>query len=220
MNNLDFNYFCKNCKQSREYRLENCFTDYSLKSYKKGEYLARTGDRIRELKLVVRGSITALFVLPSGIVLSTIHHPATYPVGAVALLRNGNRCRVDIVVEEDCEVIAVSREKIEERMMNCREFMLSYFDYATSKVDLFVEHLALLSQRSIRAKLAFYIFICSNSESEYHFDKSIRELAEYICVERPSLSRVIAKFVDEGLITYCEGKGKILNINGLKSIVE
>ncbi len=220
MNNLGFNYFCKDCKQKEEYRCANCFTNYRLKSYEKGEYLAYTGGRVRELKLVVQGSVAVLFVLPSGVVIRTVQHSAPYPIGALALLGRENRYRVDVVAQENCTVIGVSREQIEERMMNCREFMLSYFDYATSKVDLFVEHLAILSQRSIRAKLAFYIFLCSNRLNEYKFDKSIRELAEYICVERPSLSRVVAKFVDDGLITYSHGKGQILDINGLKDIVE
>ena len=220
MDNLDFNFFCADCKQSIEYRRENCFTNYRVKRYDKGEYIAFKGDRVKELKLLVRGSINVAFVLPSGVVMRSMSHLAPYPLGAVALLGKKNRYRVDITADEECEVIAVNRDIIEERIMNCREFMLSFFDYSTSKVDLFVEHLSILSQRSIRAKLAFYIFICSDSHNKYKFRKSIRGLSEYICVERPSLSRVIAQFVNEGLITYHDGEGEILNVGGLKNLVE
>ena len=220
MTNLDFNYFCADCKQSVEYRKENCFTCYKVKKFEKDDYIAFKGDRVRELKLLVQGAITVSFVMPSGLVLRSIKHTAPYPLGAVALLGKENRYRVDIVADNECEVISVSREYIEERIMNCREFMLSFFDYSTSKLDLFVEHLAILSQRSIRAKLAFYIFICSDKNNKYKFNKTIRGLSEYICVERPSLSRVIAQFAEEGLITYQDGEGEILNINRLKEFVE
>ncbi|MFI3285262.1 MAG: Crp/Fnr family transcriptional regulator [Rikenellaceae bacterium] len=220
MDNLNFNFFCSDCKKSIEYRRENCFANYRVKQHKKGDHLAFKGDRVRELGLLVRGSITVSFVLSSGIVIRSMKHNAPYPLGAVALLGKENRYRVDIIAEEECDVIAVSKEAIEERIMNCREFMLSFFDYSTSKLDLFVEHLAILSQRSIRSKLAFYIFICSDENNRYKFDKSIRELSEYICVERPSLSRIIAKFVEEGFITYHEGEGKILDVVSLKNLVE
>ncbi len=220
MDNLDFNFFCKDCKQTREYRLENCFTQYRAKGYSKGEYIAFQGDRVKELRLVISGAVTVDFVLPSGIVLRTVQHEAPYPIGALALLGRENRYRVDVIAEQDCETIAVGRDAIERQIMNCREFMLSFFDYSTSKVDLFVEHLTVLSQRSIRAKLAFYIFMNSDADNKYEFGRSIKKLSAYLCVERPSLSRVIAQFVEQGLISYNGGKGEILNVDELKNILE
>ncbi len=220
MNNLDFNFFCSECRKSQEYRLKNCFVGYRTKSYAKGDYLALTGDRVRDLVLLVRGSIAVSFVLKSGVVIRSTEHQAPYPMGALALLGKENRYRVDIVATQECEVIAVSREQIEQQIMNCREFMLSFFDYSTSKLDLFVDHLALLSQRSIAAKLAYYIFTCSPDGKSYQFTRSVRSLAEHLCVERPSLSRVIAKLVDDGIITYAHGKGQIINQNLLKSYIE
>ncbi len=220
MDNLDFNYFCAGCTKSKEYRAENCFTNYRVKRFERGDYLAFKGNRVRYLALLVSGSITVSFPLSSGIVLRSAHHGAPYPLGAVALLDKENRYRVDVMANEDCEVILVNREDIEKQIMSCREFMLSFFDYSTSKVDLFIEHLTLLSQRSIAAKLAYYIFISSEDGKHYKFSKSIREISEYLCVERPSLSRVIAKFVDDGLITYNNGAGTVVDVDRLKNYIE
>ncbi len=220
MNNLDFNFFCADCKKSREYRAENCFANYRVKRFERGDYLAFKGDKVRDLALLVSGSITVTFPLSSGVVLRSMYHAAPYPLGAVALLGRENRYRVDVMANDDCEVILVSREEIERQIMTCREFMLSFFDYSTSKIDMFVEHLTLLSQRSLAAKLAYYIFISSEDGKHYKFTKSIRGVSEYLCVERPSLSRVIAKFVDDGLISYHDGAGDIVNIKGLKALIE
>lgn len=219
MDNLDFNFFCGDCKKSKEYRAENCFANYRVKRFERGDYLAFKGNKVRDLALLVSGSITVTFPLTSGVVLRSMYHAAPYPLGAVALLGKENRYRVDVVANEDCEVIFVSREEIEKQIMTCREFMLSFFDYSTSKIDSFVEHLTLLSQRSIAAKLAYYIFISSEDGKHYKFTKSIRGVSEYLCVERPSLSRVIAKFVNDGLITYNNGEGKIIDVKGLKILL-
>ncbi len=220
MDNLDFNFFCADCKKSREYRAENCFANYRVKRFERGDYLAFKGDKVRDLALLVSGSLTVTFPLSSGVVLRSMYHAAPYPLGALALLGRENRYRVDVTANEPCEVILVSREEIEKQIMSCREFMLSLFDYSTSKIDTFVEHLTLLSQRSIAAKLAYYIFICSEDGKHYKFTKSIRGVSEYLCVERPSLSRVIAKFANDGLISYNNGEGEIINVKGLKNFVE
>lgn len=220
MNNLDFNFFCRQCKKSREYREANCFTKYRIKRFRQGEYLAIKGDKVLKLSLLVSGSITVSFVLPTGTEIRKVKHSAPYPMGALALLGKENRYRVYILANEECEVISVKREEVERQIMSCREFMLSFFDYSTSKLDIFAEHLAILTQRSIAAKLAYYIFSCSKDGKSYKFTKSIKELAEYIAVERPSLSRVIANFVDEGYITYYRGTGEILKVRELEGIID
>ncbi len=220
MDNLDFNFFCDDCRKSRDYRAANCFVDYRIKRFERGEYLAFTGDRVRDLSLLVRGAIIVSFVLPSGVVIRSVRHEAPYPMGALALLGRQNRYRVDITADQDCDVIFVGRREVERQIMSCREFMLSYFDYTTSKLDLFVEHLSLLSQRSIAAKLAYYIFICSSDGKSYKFNRSIASLAHHLCVERPSLSRVIAKFAKEQIISYRDGEGEILDVERLKGFVE
>lgn len=220
MDNLRFDFFCSNCKESSEYRACNCFTNYRVRRYDKGDYLASKGDKVRSLALLVRGSITVVFPLSSGVILRSTVHSAPYPFGAVALLGHENRYRVDVIANEECEAIFVSKEEVENKIMSCKEFMYSFFDYSTSKLDLFIEHLTLVSQRSISAKLAFYIFICSEDGKSYKFTKSIKALAEYLCVERPSLSRVIAKLVNDGVITYRDGEGEICDVKKLKNLTE
>lgn len=220
MDNLDYYFFCSECKKSLEYRLENCFVNHKIKRFKRGDYLTFKGDRVWQLAILVKGSITVSFPLSSGVILRSVQHNAPYPMGVMALLGKENRYRVDSMANEDCEVVYISREEVEEQIMKCRDFMLSFFNYSTSKVDLFIEHLTLLSQRSIAAKVAYYIFICSEDGRVYKFSKSIRELAEYLCVERPSLSRVIAKLAQEGIITYHEGEGEIVDVKELRNFID
>ncbi|MFI3322351.1 MAG: Crp/Fnr family transcriptional regulator [Rikenellaceae bacterium] len=219
MDNLDFNFFCRDCKKSDEYKRVNCFVKYRVRKFDKGDHIAFKGDRVEELGVLTQGQIRVSFVLETGLVIRSMLHEAPYPIGAVALFSKNNRYRVDIDAIEKSAVVSVPREEVERQMIECRDFMRSYIDYATSRLDMFTEHLSILAQRSIKSKLAYYILICSDGK-QYRFSKNIKDLADYLCVERPSLSRVIAQFVASGIITYDGKEGKILDSSALKEFVE
>ncbi len=218
MNNLDFNYFCQKCTKDASYREANCFTRYRVRHYKKGEYITYKSGVARELSIVVAGDVNTELVLDSGLVYTSRPHSAPYPIGAIAIFANENRYRADIRAFSECDVISVSRDDIEDQMMNCRLFMRSFIAYTTQKIDLFTRHLNILTQRSLKAKIAFYIFSVSKN-GIFEFDRKLDELAIYLCVERPSLSRAIAQLADDGVITYNRGKGQIINVMALKEIL-
>ncbi len=220
MDNLDFNYFCKDCKRSDDYRRENCFTRYRIRRYEKGEYITFKGDRVKELAIAVDGAVNVSFVLDSGVIMRSIDHCAPTPIGAIAILSKEGRYMVDTKALEPLTTISITREDLISQMSRCRDFMTSFVDFSASRVGALSEHLALLSQRSIAAKLAYYILICSKDGKRYDLNRSIKSLAEHLCVERPSLSRVIAQLSSRGIITYHDGSGEIIDIEELKSIAE
>ncbi len=218
MNNLDFNFFCTGCTRSREYREAHCFTKYRIRRYNKGEYITTKGERVRELSIVLEGAINVSFLLDSGHIIRSVNHSAPVPIGGVAILSRDNRYLVDTQATEPCTTINVRREDIIEQTKLCETLLMNLFDYSSSRVDVLSNHLSILSQRSIKAKVAYYILICSKS-GKYHFDRSIKELAEHLCVERPSLSRALSQLVTEGVITHNRGKGEILDTPALEAMV-
>lgn len=220
MDNLDFNFFCLDCKQTAAYRKENCFTRYSVRHYKKGNYIAFKGDRVKELSILTEGAINVSFVLESGLIIRSIDHQAPSPIGAIAILSKEGKYMADTQAIEPATTINISREDLIVQMGKCGDFMVNFIDFSASRIGILSDHIALLSQRSISAKLAYYVFVNSQDGINYSFKKSIREVSEHLCVERPSLSRIIAKFVDQGLITYHNGVGEIVDIKGLSAIIE
>lgn len=219
MNNLDFNYFCGSCTRSDSYRLAHCFRSYKVRHFNTGDYLAQRGDRAYQLSVLVRGSVTTQMVLDSGIVYTSARHSSPYAIGALALFAHDNHYRADIIALSQCDLISVSVEDIEQQMVECRDFMRSFMAYHSTKLDMFARHLSVLTHRNLTAKLAFYIFSCSENLS-FRFDKRIGALATYLCVERPSLSRAISQLVARGLITYDRGEGRILDARGLRNLLQ
>lgn len=219
MNDFDFSYFCSSCPESRQYREANCFTSYRMERYKQGEYIGYKGESVTELRMVVEGVVLAETILDSGLLLYTRMHTAPYPLGSFALFAKRNYYRVNFKAHEDCTVCVVSRVEIEDQMVRCRRFLRSFMMDITNKLDIFSDHLTLLSQKTLRAKIAYYIFTRSIG-NRFKFDRKIGELAIYLCVERPSLSRAISALANEGVISYSNGEGEILNPSRLRDLLE
>ncbi len=219
MDNLDFNYFCTSCTKECSYRQANCFTHYQIKCYKKGEHIAYKGESAKVLSILVEGCINTEIVLESGISYSSKIHESPYPFGALALFAADNYYRADMVAVEDCTVITVSKERIEEQMIQCRTFLRNFIGYTTTKVDVFANHLTVLTNKSLKARLAFYL-ISITENGVFHFDKKLEALATYLAVERPSLSRAIAQLVADGIISYHRGNGEILDTHKLKNLLD
>ncbi|MFI3320270.1 MAG: Crp/Fnr family transcriptional regulator [Rikenellaceae bacterium] len=219
MDNLDFNFFCKSCTKSEAYRRENCFTEYKVGHVKAGEYLAYKGEIAKNITMIVRGSVITEMVLDSGHSYTKQHHNAPYPMGALALFAEKNHYRANFLATSDCDIISVKREDIENQIVKCRDFLRSYIAYNTAKFDIFANHLTVLTHKSLKSRVAFYLFSISQN-GEFKIPKSLEETATYLCVERPSLSRILKQLTEDGVITYNRGEGKIINIAALKSILE
>ncbi len=218
MKDYKFEYFCAGCNKSDEYRQANCIHQAKIKSFKRGEYISYKGDKVTNLMMLTCGEVAVGTILDSGVWLITITHKAPYPLGAVALFASDNRYRVDNIAKQDCTLAIISREQIEQQMVRCQRFMRNFIGYNATKVDTLARHLALLSNRSIRGKLAFYI-LSVREGNNYDFGRNITELATYFCVERPSLSRAIAQLCDEGIITHRRGRGEIIDASALKELI-
>ncbi len=218
MNNIDYSFFYTKDKLSGDYLPANGFDSFRQREYKKGDYIASKGERVNSLSIVVEGSITVEFVIDSGLVIRSIQHTAPTMIGAMALLTNEGKYLADTIANEDTTVLSYSRLQIEEKMQSDMKFMYNFISFITSRVENLSSHLATLAQKSIKAKVAYYIFLSSNGV-KYRFSQSIGSIANYLCVERPSLSRVISQMVADGLISYKNGEGEILNPTALKELL-
>ncbi len=219
MNNLDFNFFCKNCPHEHSYREQNCFVKYRIRHFKKGEHIAYRGETARELSILTRGSVKTEIIFDSGITYTSKIHRAPYPMGALALFAEPNHYRADFIALESCVLVSVERRYIEDQMVQCRLFLRNFLSYGTSKFDLFTSHLTILTHKSLKARLAFYILSLSRG-GVFRFDKTLDDISTYLCVERPSLSRALRQLSEEQVISYRNGEGEILNPIALKELLE
>ncbi len=170
--------------------------DYSTRSFKKGDWVARQGDALSSLYLLSKGRVKTEMITESGTILEVETLSAPTPLASAFLFAENNRFPVDVIALEECEIILIPKSAVMRLL-------------ATN------EHFQFLSIKTIKGKLAYYILKRIQGD-HYKQDRNQTELSEYFGVARPSLARSFSEMIEEGAISR---EGKIVDMNKLKSYV-
>ena len=162
--------------------------DYSTRSFKKGDWVARQGDALSSLYLLSKGRVKTA---------------------------ENNRFPVDVIALEECEIILIPKSAVMRLLATNEHFLQSYMAFNANRTQFLSERLQLLSIKTIKGKLAYYILKRIQGD-HYKQDRNQTELSEYFGVARPSLARSFSEMIEEGAISR---EGKIVDMNKLKSYV-
>lgn len=218
--NPDLLFFCTVCREKSQEEIARikCAIEHTAKTYRKGECVARQGDRVASLYMLSKGRVKTEIVSDSGLTLSVEEISAPYPLAAAFLFADDNHFPVDVTALEDCEIILIGKSSIEKQMAKCPEFLRGFMAFIANRVQFLSERLKIFSQKNIKAKIAYYI-LQRDKNGTFELGRSIVSLAEYFGVERPSLSRAISEMVRDGVIAFDAGKGVILDYNEIKELL-
>lgn len=187
----------------------------TTKCYEKGDFIARQGDTLESLYILSKGSVKTEMITESGGVLSVETIFAPQPLAPAFLFAENNRFPVDVVALEACEVVIIPKTSVMQQLASNENFLKSYMAFNANRTQFLSERLQLLSIKTIKGKLAYYIRQHAIS-GIFKLDRNQTELAEYFGVARPSLARSFSEMVDEETITR---DGKIINADKLKQYI-
>lgn len=185
------------------------------KKYRKGDFIARQGDTVGSLYMLAKGCVKTEMITESGGVLSVETIVAPRPLAPAFLFAENNRFPVDVVAMEECEVVFIPKASVMQQLATNENFLKSYMAFNANRTQFLSERLQLLSIKTIKGKLAYYIQQRA-SAGEFRMDRNQTQLAEYFGVARPSLSRSFSEMVEQGAISR---EGKILKLELLKSYI-
>jgi len=191
---------------------------FKIKCFKKGDKIARQGDTVNELYILLKGSAITEMISDVGTVLNIETIKAPNSLAPALLFADDNRFPADVVALEDCEIILISKDSIMKQFTCNEEFLQGFVTFNSNRVHFLSERLKLLSTKTIKGKLAQYILIRTNN-MQFTLDRNQSELAEYFGVTRPSLSRSLSEMIDEGIISLKRKTGTILNPVKLKNLI-
>lgn len=176
--------------------------DYSTRSFKKGDWVARQGDALSSLYLLSKGRVKTEMITESGTILEveTLSAPT---LASAFLFAENNRFPVDVIALEECEIILIPKSAVMRLLATNEHFLQSYMAFNANRTQFLSERLQLLSIKTIKGKLAYYILKRIQGD-HYKQDRNQTEL-EYFGVARPSLARSFSEMIEEGLFP---GKGK------------
>ena len=193
---------------------------HSVKSFSKGQTIAQREDEVRNLCVIVEGSVKGEMVDFSGKILKVEEMTAPMPIAHAFLFGERNRFPVDVIALEDCKILFVPKSDFMRLMQQNTIILGNYLNAISNRAQFLSSKLWFLSFKTIKEKIAHYLLNIARSESKTTIvlPKSHQELAEFFGVTRPSLARVFADLEAEGIITVnrreitITNKGKLMEM--------
>ena len=195
-------------------------------NYAKGELMTQEGGSMREIGIVLAGVVDVTKETPLGerIVLNKIQDGGIF--GEVAALADAQRAPATIFASEKSTVLYLLPEKI---LNPCQKVCPWHKQLTANLVHIVADKALYLNRKidylvikSMRAKLCTYLY------EQYSKTASLRlilqfnrnELADFLNVSRPSMSRELGRMRDEGIISFSGSEFQLLNLPLLETHVE
>lgn len=202
----------------------DCFNP-KLLNYERNELISIAGEKFSGLGLVLEGNVAITKENAAGDrVLIDILGPGQI-FGEIAAFSGNKLWPATVVANTDCIVIFLTPEVI---LDTCKKQCISHKQLITNMLKIISnkalqlnKKLQYLSMKSIRSKISSYLLEQYKEKEQLTFMMPLKrdEMADFLNITRPSLSREMCRMRDEGIIEFHRQSVKIKDLDVLKSIL-
>lgn len=184
-----------------------------VKTYDNKEIIFNTGDDINYFGILLKGQVDLSIedVFGNKAILSKLTGPALFAESV--LIKNIEEIPLSVVAAEDSEVIFFDYKAYKSSGSSSLIKVQDNLIKILAGKNLFMrDKLNLLSLPSTRAKILYFLSKEARKRKSKYFeiDFNISELAQFLNLNRSSLSRELSKLKKEGLIDYDNKTFRIL----------
>jgi CRP-like cAMP-binding protein len=185
---------------------------FQLKRYGSGELIARAGEVVHSLHIVISGSVKGEMIDFTGKVIKIEDMGPSRPLASAFLFGSQNRYPVNIIANEPVQIFSISRDSLLRIMQSDDLVLKNFLDAVSSRGQFLSNKIRFLSFSTIKGKLAHYLLELSGKQGGSAIillPHSQSQLSELFGVARPSIGRAIGEMNRDGLIRT-NGKQVIL----------
>lgn len=195
--------------------------NYKLQTYDKGENIAIEEDDCNTLGIVIEGKIEPQKIFPSGkaITIDRLERGNTF--GEAIIFSNVHKYPATIVCVEKAAVVLISKSEVLRLFAQNNQVLNNFMSVLSNKILMLNKRVKTLSYQSIRQKICSYLLLVYENQKKdvIKLPISRKEMAEYLGIPRPSLSREMVNMQDEGLIEFDKNVVKLVDIDVLEDIL-
>ena len=190
------------------------------KVVEKGQTVARQGDEIKHLYLLVKGVVRTEMITQEGNSLEIEFIDAVRPLAPAFVFAHNNHFPVDVITMKECHFLLIPKDVWLKEMMR-NETLLTNFLKLNSNMTVFLsQKVQMISIKSIKGKLSLFILEnTTDDNNSFTLKRNRTQLAEYFGVQRPSLSRTISELVDKGIISIDKREVTVLKRDELRKVL-
>ncbi|MCJ7769864.1 MAG: Crp/Fnr family transcriptional regulator [Dehalococcoidales bacterium] len=179
-----------------------------IKRYKYREIVALYGSPLSGIGIVASGKVALTRETYSGnrIMLGILDSGDIF--GETAAFSNDRTWPVTVIANEDCQLLFLPPDKIQGNCSNIciahSILILNMLNILSNKALMLNKKIEYLSAKSIRGKVSSYLLeeYVQNNETAFRIPMKRHELADYLGIPRPSLSREMIMMKKDGIIDY------------------
>lgn len=171
-----------------------------LFSFKKGEAIFFRGEEVKGLHILREGTAVAEMLKENGDVNQIEEMQGETFLASAFVFGKNPYYPVDLRAKTDCNIYFIPKETLISVFQEEPEILEKFVNDISSKAQFLSNRLwSQFQYKSIGSKLNQYL-LSHEKEGSCCFDRSLKELAELFGVTRPSLSRVLGQYVEEGIL--------------------
>jgi len=197
-----------------------------LSEFKKNSFIAIAGNPFESMGILLKGEAALIKENAAGNrMIMAILKPGEI-FGESAVFSRKSVWPATIVAQETCTVMFLAKQKILGECANLcswhRKIIENMLKDISDKTLILNKKLEYLSMKSMRGKLSSFLLgqYKINGSLTFMLPMKRNELADYLNVSRPSMSREMCRMRDEGVIDFHLSSIQIKDIESLKDMVE
>lgn len=225
INQIKKNELFSNIEQQDLLSMLSCLCP-NITSYKKKNLIALSDDSFKGIGIILDGTVilTKEGITGNRNIMAKLH--ANDMFGEVIAFSGFTKWTVTIEALTDCTIMFLPPHKIVHSCpSSCGshttliENMLSIISKKALHLNRKLEYLTI---KTIRSKLCSYIYELYNTHNSLTIKMPLNrnELAQFLNITRPSLSRELINLKNDGIIDYDKHKIKILDLDAMNSFAE
>lgn len=221
MNNL-YQYLAKSKLFSgiSEYEIKIIFTDitYKIADYQKGYNFIVDKDNFNDLIVLLEGKIKGEMISVCGKTIRMREIESSEIIAPFYLFSSTDFFPLSLSSITDIKLLKISKRSVLALLQRNEKFLENYLRLTSDRFIYLSKRLEFLQFNSIAKKFAYYLLNLTNKKTgRVVLPLSIKELANFFGVERPSLSKVIAEYVDEEILSRV-GRNEFIILDAEKLI--
>ncbi|GAB4566029.1 MAG: Crp/Fnr family transcriptional regulator [Anaerolineae bacterium] len=194
----------------------------SRRRYAAGEVIAWEGDPCDAIGIVLSGAAHVQRFYPSGkaITISTLGPGESF--GEAVVFSHAGHYPATIVAAEDTEVAFLGKRTVLQLCARSEAFLVNLLGVLSDRVLMLNQRVKMLASPSVRQRVAQFLVEEARRQgaTDLCFPYTRTQMAEYLGLPQPSLSRELAAMRERGWITFDRRRICILDLEALEDCLE
>lgn len=194
--------------------------------YRKNEYIVLENQKFDGVGFVLKGEVSIVKESSKGIRTIITNFKEGQTFGEIVAFSGAQFWHSTVLAQSDCEIMFIHPEKILgicNRACDSHRVMIMNITRIISQKALILNRkVEYLTIKSMRVKIAKYLIEGYKKKGSLTFQMPLNreELADFLNVSRPSMSREFCKMRDEGILEFYRETVRIINLEVLKEILD